>query len=332
MARRRWPATRAGGNLGRSLLPEVESIAPGEWVVLELSSFQLEDLAAIDRRPEVSVVTNLSPNHLDRHGTYEAYVEAKRQIVRRGPPPNVAVLNGEDPLVRSWAAEPRAALFFGRTGTVTPRAPGVWLDEARGEVALSRGSERTSLFAATALRLPGRFNLLNAAAAAAAASAMGVAPAEIAAAVADFQAVEHRLEPVAEVDGVAYLNDSIATTPESTIAAIEALGPRLIIICGGSRKGCSFSTLGRLLARRTRGAVLLGETAAAIRAAIPERPGGAPVRMARDLEEAVAMAREMARPGDRVILSPACPSFDMFVNFEDRGRRFKEIARRLAGA
>jgi UDP-N-acetylmuramoylalanine--D-glutamate ligase len=329
MAAKRWPGTRAGGNLGRSLLPEVESIAPGEWVVLELSSFQLEDLASLERRPEVSVVTNLSPNHLDRHGTYGAYIAAKAEVLRPAGAPNAAVLNGEDPLVRSWASPHRRTLYFGRTARVTPRASGVWIDEEGGEVFSSSGGQRAFLFRASDLRLPGRFNLLNAAAAAAAALAMGVGPGEIAAAAAEFRAVEHRLEPVLERDGVTYVNDSIATTPESTIAALEALGPAAVFICGGSSKGCSFGALGLALARRARAVVLLGETAEAIRAAIPGRRGGPAIASATDLADAVAKASALARPGDRVILSPACPSFDMFVNFVERGRRFKEIVRRL---
>jgi UDP-N-acetylmuramoylalanine--D-glutamate ligase len=182
------------------------------------------------------------------------------------------------------------------------------------------------------LALPGRFNILNAAGAAAAARAMGVEQRSIAAAVHAFRAVEHRLEPVVEHEGIKYLNDSIATTPESTIAALEALGPNAVVICGGSSKGCSFRALGRAVARRARGVVLLGQTAEAIRACIPRCSGGPEIRMAADLEDAVTKAREIARPGDRVILSPACPSYDMFVNFVERGRRFKEIARKLAGA
>jgi UDP-N-acetylmuramoylalanine--D-glutamate ligase len=158
---------------------------------------------------------------------------------------------------------------------------------------------------------------------------MDVAPEEIAAAVREFRAVEHRLEPVVERNGITYVNDSIATTPESTIAALEALGPNAVFICGGSAKGCSFGALGQALALRARAVVLLGQTAAAIRAAIPRRRGGPEVVIAADLADAVARASALARAGDRVILSPACPSYDMFLNFAERGARFKEIARGL---
>jgi UDP-N-acetylmuramoylalanine--D-glutamate ligase len=332
MAALQWPSTRTGGNLGKSLLPEVDSIREDQWVVLELSSFQLEDLAPLSRRPEVSVVTNLSPNHLDRHGTYEAYVDAKREILSPAGAPNTAVLNAEDPLTRSWARPGRRTLFFGRAGRVAPSAPGAWIDEAREEVYLERHASRLTLFASRDLKLMGRFNLMNAAAAAAAASAMGVGPSSVRQAVRDFKAMEHRLEFVASHKSVDYFNDSIATTPESTLAALEALGPNVVVICGGSSKGCSFHQLGQALFRRARGVVLLGQTAEAIRASLPCRPGGPRVEKVTTLEEAVHKARDMARGGDRVILSPSCASFDMFVNFEERGRQFKEIVREIASS
>jgi UDP-N-acetylmuramoylalanine--D-glutamate ligase len=188
------------------------------------------------------------------------------------------------------------------------------------------------LFESKDLKLLGRFNLMNAAAAAAAAIAMGVDPANVRQAVCDFKAVEHRLEFVASHEFVDYFNDSIATTPESTLAALEALGPNVVVICGGSSKGCSFHQLGQTLFRRARGVVLLGQTAEAIRASLPLRPGGPRVEKAATLREAVHKARDMARCGDRVILSPSCASFDMFVNFEERGRKFKEIVREFAGS
>ena len=329
MARKAYPDALVGGNLGKSLLPELATLKRGDWVVLEISSFQLEDLASVERRPDVSVITNLSPNHLDRHITYDAYLEAKRVILEPGPPDGGAVLNGEDPMVRSWTSSARSTLFFGRTGSVVPAAPGVWLDEAEGSVFLSMDGSRSRLFDSRDLSLAGRFNVLNAGAAAAAALLMGIERERIVEAIREFRPVEHRLEPVLERDGVVYLNDSIATTPESTVAALEALGPNAVLICGGSEKGCSFGALGRALALRARGVVLLGKTADAIAAAIPRRPGAVEVRRASTLEDAVAQASVMARPGDRVILSPACPSFDMFLNFAERGRRYKEIVRAL---
>jgi len=330
MAKQRWPTVRVGGNLGRSLLPEVESIATDEWVVLELSSFHLEDLSSLRRRPDVAVITNLSPNHLDRHHTYRAYADAKRTILLPSGLGGVAILNAEDAVVRTWASPQRSTIFFGRTASVLPSASGVWLREDSDSVLLSQHGRLTDLFDRRDLALAGRFNALNAAAAAGAAHAMGIEPEMIAKAVRSFRAVEHRLEPVIEYEGIRYLNDSIATTPESTVAALEALGPNAVVICGGSSKGCSFHSLGQALSRRTRGVVILGQTAEAIGTSIPRRPGGPRVSMAASLEEAVCQARDMARSGDKIILSPACPSYDMFVNFVERGNRFKEIVRQIA--
>src|SRR2546427_259568 len=163
MAAGHWPDIRVGGNLGKSLLPEVESIHPDEWVVLELSSFQLEDMACLERRPEISVITNLSPNHLDRHRTYARYLSAKREILAPGRPPNVAVLNGEDSITRSWGDQRPSTFFFGRTGRVTPTHDGAWIDSERGDVLLSRNRGLISLFPVRELSLAGNFNLMNAA-------------------------------------------------------------------------------------------------------------------------------------------------------------------------
>lgn len=327
------PGTRVGGNIGKSLLPEVTSITPEDWVILELSSFQLEDLASLERRPEVSVVTNLSPNHLDRHGTYADYVDAKRTIVERGREPNVAILNAEDAGVRAWRGPARRTLLYGHTGRILPRAPGVWVNNDTSEVVFQIERSPVRLFRTDDLALPGRFNLLNAAAAAAAGVAVGVPASTIRSAVRSFSTVEHRLERFHEADGVEYFNDSIATTPESTIAALEALGPRIVLVCGGAPGGRrSYRALGQAIARRTRCVILIGETAVDIAAAIPSFHGGPLIQRAGDFEEAVVSARRHARSGDHVLLSPACSSYDMFVNFEARGRSFKSLVRSIAAA
>ena len=330
MASRRWSGLRVGGNLGVSLLPEVESIRAADWVILELSSFQLEDLRALPRRPEVCVVTNLSPNHLDRHGTYEAYIDAKRQIVGPGPPPDTAVLCAEDARLRSWAARcGRRPVYFGRTGCVVPRAPGVWIDEERGEVFWSSSGERRLVFEVADLRLRGRFNLLNAAAAAASAVLLGVEAPDILAAVRDFLPVEHRLELFLERSGVEYFDDSIATTPESTIAALETLGPRVLLISGGATKGCAFTSLAETIRRRARAVFLIGETAGDIEAACRSFRPCPPLFLSGTLERALAAVREVAQAGDRVVLSPACPSYDQFPSFRERGLAFKALVARV---
>ena len=330
MARQRWPQLLLGGNIGHSLLPEVESIGEDEWVVLELSSFQLADLACLQRRPEISLITNLSENHLDWHKTYGNYLAAKREILAPAPAPGLAVLNLFDSTLAQWAEEtPRE--IAGIAGSVEDEL-GIAVDHESGRVStLSEGGEKL-LFCREDLQIRGDFNLLNAATAAAAAGGMGINPAEILAAVRSFTGVEHRLQSLGSYEGVEYFNDSIATTQESTIVALESLGPNVILICGGSSKGCGFSDLAEVAAGKARHLVLIGETAGEIEAALLGlKESGPTISHASDLAAAVEEAIGLARAGDRVLLSPACPSYDQFRNFEERGRTFCELISRRFG-
>ncbi len=316
--RRVW----VGGNIGAPLLEHVDDIAPDDVVVLELSSFQLEYLDPIARSPRVAVVMNLTPNHLDRHGTMEAYAAAKRAIVAHQGEGDWKVLNADDPVVSGFASPSRTATFSRRGG-----ADVVGRD---GRVAW-RLLGREGAIDVASRRLPGDFNLENMAAAAAASRL--AAPewegwkAASAEALVSFPGVEHRLEFAGESGGVKYYNDSIATNPESTLAALDTLPGPFVLIAGGYDKKLPFEALGRKVAERVRVAVLLGQTAEAIARSIPP---AAPteVRRAGSFDEAVALAREAARPGDTVLLSPACASLDMFRHFAERGRRFKELITR----
>jgi UDP-N-acetylmuramoylalanine--D-glutamate ligase len=333
-----FPGTLVGGNLGKCLLSEVSRIEPRDRVILEMSSFQLEDLASIGRRPEVSLVTNVSPNHLDRHGTYEAYIEAKKVILERsdraagaGASAEAVVLCADDPLVRSWSAStPRRVSYYGRAAAGLPADPGAWV--LPGGDVVARGLDGGAagivrLFDAGDLRLRGEFNLINAAGAAAASFLFGASAEGILEGVRRFRPIPHRLELVHEEEGIEFYNDSIATTPESVICALEALGPRVVLIAGGSDKGSSFAELGRAIARRAISLILIGKMAPAIRRAVEAASPSIPVHDESTLESAVRKARAIARPGDRVVLSPACASFDMFANFEDRGNRFTRLVR-----
>ncbi|MEC7775091.1 MAG: UDP-N-acetylmuramoyl-L-alanine--D-glutamate ligase [Planctomycetota bacterium] len=321
MARQRWPELLIGGNIGRSLLPQVDQIAEEDWVLLELSSFQLDDLASIDRRPNISVITNLSENHIDWHGSYDNYLAAKRQILRTGPPPDIAVLNLSDPLLRKWAGESTRELRA--VSTPAEGITGVITDMDAGAVRSIGGGKEERLFSREDLQLRGDFNLVNAATAAAAAAAMGIEPPEILEAVRSFKGVEHRLQLVGTFREVEYFNDSIATTQESTVAALQNLGPAVILICGGKSKGCGFDQLAATAAKETRHVVLIGETAGEIETAIRAAGADSPeLTHAADLRAAVEAAARSARPGDRVLLSPACPSYDQFKNFEERGKEF----------
>jgi len=306
--RRAW----VGGNIGGSLLDSVDRIGPDDVVVLELSSFQLESLDALGRSPNVAVVMNITPNHLDRHGTMENYVAAKRAIVAHQREGDARVLNADDPVVRTFAGS--GTRWFSLQGPVE----GAWAAHEH----IRAGDDVLDV---SGRRLPGWFNLQNMTAAAAA--TQGAFPGWREAAEEAFRAfagVEHRLEFVGEIGGVRWYNDSIATNPESTLAALDTIPGPIVIILGGYDKKLPFDALGRRVRERCRAAVLLGATAASIEQCIG---AGMEIVRSSSLEDAVARARAAAGPGDTVLLSPACASFDMFRNFAERGSRFKELVR-----
>ncbi|MET9020086.1 UDP-N-acetylmuramoyl-L-alanine--D-glutamate ligase [Actinopolymorpha sp. NPDC004070] len=327
--RRVW----VGGNLGVSLLDHLDEIGPDDIVVLELSSFQLQRLAPLKWSPRVSVVTNITPNHLDRHGTMARYVEAKQTIVRHQRGGDVRVLNADDPFATEFDPGIAGTDSAERTGaSVRWFGVDVGADGARiGEETIEYAGDRLDVHDR---RLPGRFNLHNLAAATAATADAFPGWAEAAAEVmVSFPGVEHRLEFVAELDGVAYYDDSIATTPERTLAALDTLPGPLVILLGGYDKGLPFDALGARVRERCRAAVVFGQTADMLTDAIggddPAATGTdhVAVHRAASFEDAVARARALARPGDTVLLSPACASYGWFRNFTERGRRFKELVR-----
>lgn len=322
-----------GGNIGRPLLPLVDAIGPDDAAVLEMSSFQLQML---DRSPQVGVLLNVRPNHLDMHAGFEEYFEAKKNVFRFQGPADTAVLNAEDPAVAGCAAEaPGRVAWFGRAGEV---ARGAFLRGGRvvvrglGAAPSGRDGGAGEVVAGDAaeLVLPGAHNVANALAALAAAAAFGADPRRAWAGVRGFRGVEHRLEFVRERDGVRFYNDSIATAPDRTLAALASFEAPLVLLAGGYDKKIPFDALGERIAERVRVLVLLGRTAPKIRAAVEEaaaRRGvrGPEILEAPDFREAVALAAGAARPGDVVLLSPACASYDMFNNYEERGRLFKEL-------
>ena len=315
-----------GGNVGGSILDRSDEIGADDVVVLELSSFQGEDLHRIGRSPHLSVVLNLTPNHLDRHGTLEAYGEAKRSLMRYQNPGDVAFVCADDPGVRDWTDGRGRKLYFSRERTLEE---GLFLRDGRA-VARLEGSE-TDLFGVTDLRLLGRFNQSNALAAAGPPLLLGCDPAGIQRAVEGFRGVEHRLELVAEIDGVSYYNDSIATTPESAIAALTAVDGDKWLICGGYDKKIDLDGLGETLAREATGVALIGQTADAIAARIRATVGsaeGPALRLCADLGDAVRWIASQ-HPRGAVLLSPGCASFDQFPNFAERGRAFRRFVRAL---
>jgi UDP-N-acetylmuramoylalanine--D-glutamate ligase len=296
--------TWVGGNIGGSLLGDLGDMAPDHRVVLELSSFQLEQLAGPRISPPVALVTNLAPNHLDRHGTMEAYGQAKKNIFLHQGPDGVLILNRACDATRNWA------------------------DQAPGRVSWFDPSDEPF-----DLAIPGAHNQANAQAAWAVARQFGIDRDVAATALGDFAPLPHRLQFVSEVDGASWYNDSKCTTPGGAIVAVQAFPPRkTIIIAGGYDKHVSFDELGEALARNARAVITLGQTADAINEAVESaRHGDQPLcRTADSLEEAVTIARDLSRPGDAVLLSPACASYDMFDNYEQRGAAFVRLVRDLA--
>ncbi len=313
-----YPRVWLGGNIGINLLREIDRISAADLVVLELSSFQLEDLGVVRRGPSVGVITNFAENHLDRHGSMAAYIDAKLNILRFLGDDGIAVLCAEDSEVLRAAASvaPRRTTTYGvDTGDVRV-IDGFYC----------RTPERSSrLSPVGAVQVPGRHNRLNAAAAVAVGESLGASSSSIESGLRGFSGLPHRIEFVGEVGGVRYYNDSIATVPDRTMVAIEAFAEPLILILGGSdAKGSDFTAMAEQIAARAKAAVLIGEAAGRIGRAIREADsrGRLPVYDAGDLASAVKQSAALAAAGDVVVLSPACASYDQFVNFQQRGERF----------
>jgi UDP-N-acetylmuramoylalanine--D-glutamate ligase len=307
-----------GGNIGRPLIEQVESIAPEDLVVTELSSFQLEWLR---RSPQWAAITNLTPNHLDVHGTMEAYTEAKSHILRHQSPAGVALLNADDPVSQTLMPQVRGALLqFSLEGEV---AAGAYL--AGDELVLAAPGRRV-ICAQRELHLRGRHNVANVLAAAALSYAAGASLEDIRAVATTFEGVAHRLEFVGERDGAWYYNDSIATSPERTIAALESFSEPIVLLLGGRDKHLPLDRLVAVARSRCRAVVCFGEAAVLLETAFAAAgPGGPTLRRAGRFAEAVAVASRLARAGDVVLLSPACTSYDEFRDFEERGAAFRAL-------
>ncbi len=316
--------TLVGGNIGGSLLPHLDEITPDTPVVLELSSFQLEHLAWQSYSPPLAMVLNLTPNHLDRHGTMEAYQQAKEGILAYQTPTDTAILNWDDATVRTMACRtPGRQLCY---STETTFDEGVYCQD--DAVIFASEGRRTVLCHAADVSLPGRHNLGNAVAAAAAATLFGAPPDTIAQGLRRFQGLPHRLERVTAKNGVHYYNDSKATTPASTLRALDAFDHPVVLLAGGYDKGTPFDELAHAACNKTKATIVYGATAPklvqAFELAAQQYPRGrAQVIQCPDLESALAQAVAMTAPGDVVLLSPACASYDQFPHYEARGDFFR---------
>jgi len=320
--------TWVGGNIGNPLIEFVEEIGPEDRVVLELSSFQLEIMTV---SPRVAAVLNITPNHLDRHKTMEAYIAAKQRILDFQDVEDVAVLGYDDPNARSLAAAVRGRLrFFSREREV---ARGAFLRD--GVLFLRLGADAWPICRAEEVRLRGRHNLWNVLAAAVIAGSLGADVGAIREVATAFAGVPHRLELVREVGGVRYVNDSIATTPERVRVALAAFEEPLVLLAGGRDKHLPWDEAARDIARRVRVLICFGEmgdrVAEAVRAARAQMGEAALERVERvgTLEEAVALAARLARPGEVVLLSPGGTSYDAYRDFEERGAHFRRLVEAL---
>lgn len=315
---------RVAGNIGVPLVSEVLAAPPEAVMVVEVSSFQLETVERF--RPRVAVILNLTPDHLDRHGNMENYRAAKARIFRQQGPEDWVVLNFDDPLVRSMGVEaPSRVVYF---STRRELGEGVFISD--GWVTLVREGSRVSLLPVSELALRGRHNWENCLAATAAAWAFGLPPERLGSTLRTFPGVPHRLEPVAVVNGVAYFNDSKATNPEAAIRALESFEEPVILIAGGRNKGASFEALAEKCRERVSHLILLGEAAGQLEEAA-RSAGLRNIYRVEDMAQAVRLAHQLALPGEVVLLSPACASWDMFTNYEERGEVFKSLVRQLVG-
>jgi len=304
-----------GGNIGNEpLLTVVEQMNRDDLVVLELSSFQIEQLGQEQKAPHIGLLTNLVPNHLDRYGTFERYCRAKEMMFRLQRPAGgrkaVSIFNVEDESGAAWYEKYR---------------------NDAGRVCIGFSADDVGEDIRERFGLVGRANLSNLAAAMAVANRFGVDREVVRQCVGDFKGLAHRLELVAEIGGVRWYNDSKATTPEAATAAVEAFAEPVIIIAGGYDKQIALDSFGAAIAKKAKAAILIGETAGKIRDAIAgSGANGVVTELAGSLAEAVERAGKLASAGDVVVLSPACASYDMFDNYQQRGRMFAELVQSLA--
>ena len=315
--RRAW----LGGNIGHSLLPVVDQIQPDDVVVLELSSFQLTDLDRLRVSPQVSVVTNFSPNHLDWHGTLDHYRWAKQTMLRWQGPADAVILNAEDAEVSAWSGAGQRWAF----GLVDQGGPGAFLQD---ETALFRTGTSVRKFPVRDwLMLPGRHNLANALAAITAARVLEADWSGIQTGLETYEPLPHRLQFVGEVQGRRFYNDSLATTPESAMVGLAAFTQPVVLLAGGYDKQVDLTDLSRHIARQAKAVALMGQTAARLQDSLLADAGRAafvsPPQP--DFPSAFRWAWDHSAPGDVVLLSPGCASYDWFRNFADRGMQFQRL-------
>jgi UDP-N-acetylmuramoylalanine--D-glutamate ligase len=311
--------TKLAGNIGTPLIAQVSETTDRTITVAELSSFQLELIDTF--RPAISVLLNLTPDHLDRHKTFAAYSAAKARIFENQIEEDSAIINLDDPAGREIAPSRPQVYGFSRKTDVEQ---GAFVHN--GKIILRQRGDEENILAVSDIPLPGAHNLENVLAATVAARLAGARPPQIAEAIRSFSGVEHRIEFVAGINGVRYYNDSKATNVDATLKALEAFPGRIIVILGGKDKNSDYTQLRSTLQEKAILALLIGSAAGKIERQID---GSVAIRRAKTIENAVEFAAQAAHSGDIVLLAPACASFDQFQNYEHRGRVFKDLVRQL---
>jgi len=312
--------TILAGNIGTPLIACVDNSRDDTVTVAELSSFQLELTESV--RPNIAVFLNLTPDHLDRHHTLEAYGAVKAKIFANQTERDAAILNADDALTTPHAPSRPQVYWFSRKQRV---GQGAFVKD--GQIIFRSDGEEQAILRVEEVPLVGAHNLENVLASVAAAKLAGASAPQIAGAIKGFSGVEHRLEFVAEVAGVRYYNDSKATNVDATQKALEAFPGQVLVILGGKDKASDYTALRQNLKTRAKLALLIGSAAGKIAGQIE---GSVPIEAAGTLERALQIAERVAQPGDVVLLAPACASFDQFENYEHRGRVFKELVHKLA--
>lgn len=311
-------AAVVGGNIGTPAISLVERATPETVTVLEVSSFQLETIQTF--RPKISVILNVTPDHLDRHRTFAAYTDAKARIFENQTSSDHAVLNADDPTCVELATRTKAKVFwFSRQKEVDQGA-----SVRDGRILFRDDAGQREIMQVSEIPLKGNHNVENVLAGVAVGMLMQCAPERIRKAIRDFKAVEHRLEFVATVRGVDYFNDSKATNVDATIKALESFPANIHLILGGKDKGSDYTVLNDLLRQRVKRVYTIGAAAAKIESQIK-----AEIVHAETLENAIKRAAVNAQPGDVVLLAPACASFDQFKSYEHRGKVFKDVVKSL---
>lgn len=314
-----------GGNIGVPLFTKVKDFKEDDIVILELSSFQLMDMEV---SPEISVITNVSPNHLDKHSSYEEYIEAKKSIFAYQDKSGKVVLNYDNDITREFAKEAEGKVVF--FSSKSKLADGVIYDD--GIIKECEDGVREHILDTKEIHLRGVHNYENVCAALAATSDLVDTKTQIEA-IKEFKGVEHRLEFVRELNGVKWYNDSIGTSPSRTIAGLNSFDEKIVLIAGGYDKNLDYTPLAKPILEKVSKVVLLGRTATKIADVILKATAGTdivfPVYKCTTLEQAVQRAQNIAKEGEIVLFSPASASFDMFKNFAERGKKFKEIVNNL---